>query len=286
MKRIIDRSFVHLPGIGQKLERKIWDFGIYDWESCRDAVIAGDLHPTRETEVLEMIDRSIQERDNPHFFEEHLPRAEHWRLFPELFHSVGYLDIETDGRHNNDSMTAASIYDGIHIHTYVRGENLTDLKDDLRNYQLLVTFNGKSFDIPMIEKNLGIKLNNIHIDLMHLFRSMDVTGGLKKIEAQFGVDRGALVGVDGYYAVLLWRYFRNMDDPRALETLLAYNVEDVIHLERLMIIAYNMKLERLGYFKDLAFPDISDHRLPANPFRIHSDILNLVRQYLAGKWYR
>ena len=47
-----------------------------------------------------------------------------------------------------------------------------------------------------------------------------------------GLDRGYLEGVDGYFAVLLWREYELYHDQEALETLLAYNIADTVNLER------------------------------------------------------
>jgi len=45
-----------------------------------------------------------------------------------------------------------------------------------------------------------------------------------------------------FFAVLLWQDYRANKNPRALETLLAYNIADTLNLETLMHMAYNLKL--------------------------------------------
>ncbi len=62
-----------------------------------------------------------------------------------------------------------------------------------------------------------------------------------------GIDRGDLDGVDGSFAVVLWQEYCKTGNPGALDTLLAYNIEDVINLETLMIRAYNMNLEAMEF---------------------------------------
>ena len=74
-------------------------------------------------------------------------------------------------------------------------------------------------------------------------------GGLKSCERQLGLERPGLEEIDGYLAVLLWRDYRRRHDPRTLETLLAYNAQDTLVLEALMVEAYNRKLD--GSYDDV-----------------------------------
>lgn len=42
------------------------------------------------------------------------------------------------------------------IKTYVQGQNLDEFAGDIRSYQVIITYNGKSFDIPFIESFFDI----------------------------------------------------------------------------------------------------------------------------------
>ncbi|MBW1642466.1 MAG: ribonuclease H-like domain-containing protein, partial [Deltaproteobacteria bacterium] len=95
--------------------------------------------------------------------------------------------------------------------------------------------------IPFIENQFGLKLDHSHIDLRYVLVGLGFSGGLKGCERQLGINRGDLSGVDWYFAVLLWNDYIRNNNKRALETLLAYNIEDVVNLEKLMVISYNMK---------------------------------------------
>jgi uncharacterized protein YprB with RNaseH-like and TPR domain len=76
---------------------------------------------------------------------------------------------------------------------------------------------------------------------------MDVKGGLKKIEQQFGFEReDDLKGLDGYDAVLLWRKYRKENDEAALDKLVRYNAADISNLKKLMEWAYKEKRARTG----------------------------------------
>ncbi len=112
----------------------------------------------------------------------------------------------------------------------------------------ITTFYGKAFDIPFIKHEMGIGFNQIHFDVCFLLRRLQIKGGLKKIEKRFGISRGALEDLDGYSAVLLWKKFKQTKEKEYLETLLAYNNEDVINLEFLLHQAYNLLIEKEQVF--------------------------------------
>ena len=82
--------------------------------------------------------------------------------------------------------------------------------------------------------------------------------------------------MDGYLAVLLWQDFAATNNPRALETLLAYNILDAVNLEMLMVKAYNMKLKET--------PFLETHRLDLpspveNLFEADSAIVKKLLDY-------
>jgi len=68
---------------------------------------------------------------------------------------------------------------------------------------------------------------------------------LKAIETQLGLEReGALKEADGFLAVLLWHEYQR-GNRRALDTLIRYNLEDVVNLQYLADVAYNEAVARL-----------------------------------------
>ena len=89
-----------------------------------------------------------------------------------------------------------------------------------------------------------------------MLKSVGFSGGLKGCERKAGIDRDELTGLDGYHAPILWQEFKDKRDEKALETLLAYNCQDTVNLETLMVMAYNLKL------KDTPFHGIHDLPLP------------------------
>nr|NJM04815.1 ribonuclease H-like domain-containing protein [Desulfobacula sp.] len=230
---MLTHSFQHIPGIGAKTERQLWEAGISDWAGFSKAS-AICLSPKRIEAVKSHIERSRHHlaAKTPGFFLDGLPSEAHWRIFPEFRSSVAYLDIETTGLSRWDSaITTIALYDGTAVKYYIQGRNLEDFIRDIQKYQVLVTFNGKTFDIPFIEGYFKTRLTQGHIDLRYILKSLGYRGGLKSCEKALGLDRRDLDGVDGYFAVLLWRDYQRNQNEKALETLLAYNIEDVVNLE-------------------------------------------------------
>ena len=68
-----------------------------------------------------------------------------------------------------------------------------------------------------------------------------------------GIPRQGLEDIDGFFAVLLWHDYQR-GNPRALDTLLAYNALDVINLEALMVNAYNAKLAGTSLGREYHLP--------------------------------
>lgn len=127
----------------------------------------------------------------------------------------------------------------------MHGRNLEQFVTDIESFTLLVTYNGKQFDLPFLRTKLGIPLNQAHIDLRYPLAALGYKGGLKKIEKLMGLERPGLVSqLDGWCAVVLWRYHER-GESGALETLLHYNLEDVVHLPALLAEVYNMSIRQL-----------------------------------------
>jgi uncharacterized protein YprB with RNaseH-like and TPR domain len=259
---MLKNTFHHIPGIGSNTEKQLWSSGLTHWNKFKEP-----FSPKLSIKRVEIMTQYIQEsskyleNNDPNYFADLLPSNLHWRFFPEFRNSTAYIDIETTGLEAYCSeITTIAIYDGKSTFYYVQGDNLDDFPLDIKKYKVLVTYNGKSFDIPFIESYFEIKLNHAHIDLRYVLKSLGYSGGLKGCEKKLGINRGSLEGVDGYFAVLLWKDFIQNSNQKALETLLAYNIEDVVNLEALMVMAYNMKIKDTPFMQDnkLATPNAPD----------------------------
>ena len=280
---MLTNTFCHIRGIGPVTEQKLWSAGVSSWETAlKQERLALSLAQTAyfKHSVQESI--AQLDRQDERFFFTHLPTNQQWRAFPEFRHSVAYLDIETTGLGGlGDHITTLSVYDGRSISCYVHGHNLDLFPADIAQYKLLVTYNGKGFDVPFIEHTLGIDMPHAHIDLRYVLASLGYRGGLKGCERQLGLDRQDLQDVDGFFAVLLWNDYLYSRNLRALETLLAYNILDVVNLETLMVIAYNLKLK--------GTPFVDSHRLPLppappNPLKADRETIERLQRDQVG-WY-
>ena len=276
-------TLLHIPGIGSKIERNLWSKGLLSWNLAFDYANSG-ISSARVLKLKKHISQSITELSNarlPYFFDL-LPSDSRWRVFKEFRKSVAYLDIETTGLAGpSDYITTIALYDGINVHYYIRGRNLMGFASDIAKYALIVTYNGASFDLPFIRSHLGVPMTHPHIDLRQLLASLGYTGGQKACEKSLSLQRsGSLSGANGLFAMGLWLdYLRG--NEKALDTLVAYNTLDAVNLERLMIRAYNLKIQNTPFAESnmLTEPKVNT-QLPRKPHQPTLD--RLKRRYSWG----
>jgi len=244
---MLKRTFIHLPGVGPRREAHIWRQGLSTWEDFLAAKRIRGLSRERLGWLKGELKRSLAHLEDAAYFARRLRAGEHWRLFRHFRPRAAYLDIETTGTvWPGLWVTVVGLYDGRNLRQFVKGYNLDKFPQTLREFDLLVTFNGTQFDLPVLQAYFPqLSLPPAHVDLRFLMARLGFKGGLKKIEPRFGIHRPDEVdGMDGYMAVLLWeRYQRG--DKGALDLLLTYNREDVVNLEVLMDAAFGMERERL-----------------------------------------
>ncbi|MDF3821295.1 ribonuclease H-like domain-containing protein [Leptospira sp. 96542] len=227
------------PGVGKNKAKDLNAKGIYNWSSllqfAKKIQIEALDFGLPNIEILE--ERLIEletnfKTKNFSFFTKELGHLEYWRLWEEFSDRFCFLDIETTGISESSYTTVASIYKNKTIQTFERGKNLEFLCEEIDPNDLLVTYNGKRFDIPFLEREFKFKFVNPHLDLMNLLHSIGIKGGLKGSEIQLGLKRpDHLTGMEGKHAPMLWFEYQNNHNREALETLIAYNREDTINLE-------------------------------------------------------
>ncbi len=237
---MLTRTFLHIPGVGPRTERQLWEQGCVDWDAfLGDTRYELNQVPYEQARLEIETSKSNLESGVHQYFSRSLGMAEAWRAFPEFRQRLVYLDIETDGGDRGESVTMVGLYDGTEFRALVKGDNLAEFPDVISHYSMIVTFFGGGFDLPMLQKAFpSLKFDQIHLDLCPTLRKVGLHGGLKKIEKAVGIERPEETdGLSGMDAIKLWRAYR-LGSEAALERLIAYNRDDVVNLERLAEIAY------------------------------------------------
>ena len=276
---MLERCFLHLPGVGPGFTAKLSAAGIACWEDAlrMDLPCGPQRSELLRAGVRESVERL--EQGDALWFSRALAPSEQWRLYPHFGRGAAFVDIETTGLAWPEAhITTIALYGGGEVRTYVQGENLEDFADDILRYSLLVTWNGRGFDAPFLRRALRIPLDMAHLDLLPVYRAMGLKGGLKKVEAALGLDRGGVSGIDGWDAVRLWRAYERTDDRRVLETLLAYNVADVLSLELLAGYAVQRHEAGAAAFPDsrAELPDPALVRYDLNPHKPDREVIRRV----------
>ncbi|HAM52991.1 MAG TPA: hypothetical protein DCP92_20685 [Nitrospiraceae bacterium] len=167
------------------------------------------------------------------YFTDRFSQSEHWRILSRYFPRASFLDVETTGlsRYSAKITTAACYHLG-EMHVFVQHENLNELLVLLEEVELLITFNGKSFDIHFVLDAFNIpSLPCPHIDLRWVCYHAGLKKGLKDIESRCGIKRPAeLQGLDGCEAVVLWDDWIKRKKVESREKLVRYCKADVIAL--------------------------------------------------------
>lgn len=247
---MIRRSFIILPKVGVRTEQKLWRNGIRLWDDFRSHDHIAGINAERKVQM----DRELDDADRflhigrSDYFTALLPTVEHWRLFERFGDDAAYLDIETDGLGSHARVTVVSVHHRGDTKTFVRGQGLSAEKitDSLKGAKMLVTYNGSSFDLPMLQKEFPFAVPRLpHFDLRHGANRVGLAGGLKNLERQFGIERPQEVAfVTGEEAVYLWKLWERKGKENALKLLVRYNIEDTVNLEFLSQKVHAMLVDR------------------------------------------
>lgn len=252
---MIRNSFIFLPGIGNTREKILWDEGILNWDHFLDSKEIKRITPSKKIFYDQKINEARKHLHsyNSEYFTNLLRPVEAWRLYDYFKEDTVYLDIETDGLNSWNDITVIGLYDGIRTKTMIKDINLNykALKEELSKYKMIVTFNGASFDLPFIQKRYPNVLPKVpHFDLRFACKRIGLSGGLKKIEQELGMQRRDLVrGLDGGDALTLWKMYKGSGDEHYLNLLVEYNEEDIINLKKIAHITTQKLKEKINYNK-------------------------------------
>ncbi|MFW5939491.1 MAG: ribonuclease H-like domain-containing protein [Halolamina sp.] len=228
----VENSFIPVRGVGEATERRLWAEDITHWDDFYPSAVG------RKTgaRIGEFIDTARPRLDagDAAFFDDAFPSSERWRLYENFREGACFFDIETTGldQYRNDVTTVSFHRDG-ETTTLVQGDDLTpeNVRAEFDAADLLVTFNGKRFDVPFLETSLDLDVSTPHLDLMYTCKKLGLSGGLKPIEQEIGIERDR-PDISGRDAVRLWKEHERGQDG-SLETLIAYNREDAVNLRAL-----------------------------------------------------
>jgi hypothetical protein len=245
--QMLEHTFIHIPGIGPKTEQWLWHQGITTWVAFL-AAKTPLFPPGKEKIARAVLEASIVHQRDAGFFHDLLPAREMWRLFGAFREKAVYLDIETNGGQQGiHEITIIGIFDGTQVRTFVSGRDLEAFEMAIADYDLIITFNGTTFDLPFVRRAFpGISLPPAHIDLRFVLNRLGYRGGLKKIEKGLGIQRApSIEGLSGFDAVRLWNTYEYEGDMNALERLIQYNRADIVNLEPLMELAFAAMKKKL-----------------------------------------
>ena len=140
-----------------------------------------------------------------------------------------YLDIETS---YVGDITVVGIFMPPDVLVQIVQPDITRsaLLDALADVEEVVTYWGHRFDLPVIDRRLGVDLrrNFLSTDLADHCHRHGLYGGLKMVEKVLGIGRQS-EGLDGADAMRLWAQWC-AGDGDALKILLKYNEDDVVNL--------------------------------------------------------
>ncbi|MDX2020395.1 MAG: ribonuclease H-like domain-containing protein [Deltaproteobacteria bacterium] len=247
---MIRATFQLLPGVGAGRERALWAAGFLDWATLaaaqdKDVPLPAALMPAMR-EALAFMEAAWHAQDLV-ALASRIPQAEHWRLFAQFAPRAVYVDIEVDPE---EGVTVVGVLDEAGPKLLLAGRSLSveSLEQHIPPDCLLVTFNGSSFDVPVLTKKFDLwPAPAAHMDLRHVWNKLGFWGGLKSLEDEVGIGRPQHIkDLDGSHAAWLWRHFC-LGDRAALLKLVEYNLYDTVNLRTLAAMGFNRMAHKCGF---------------------------------------
>ncbi|MEW6378510.1 MAG: ribonuclease H-like domain-containing protein [bacterium] len=223
----------------------LWRNNILTWDDFLKSPASQQLVGRRYRTMVKYIERSRQNQNNIYFFKKLLPSRELWRLFYHFRDRAACLDIESIYVNSSHEVTVIGLYGKNQMKSFINGHNMEAFRKEIANYDLVITYNGVCFDLPVLRRQLQMNFPHVHVDLRFFLKRLGFTGGLKGIEKEFGIIRPDEVrGLTGYDAVLLWKQYQK-GNRQALSTLLQYNTHDTQNLQHLMEKSYELMFRKI-----------------------------------------
>lgn len=245
---LVDQSLCHIKGISPELEVVLRNQGVsspmglltYQCDRFSGRTVkhmASSIKLYCKCTSLDLVDGVIGM----------FPCGHRIRVLHDRFEKALFLDIETDGLNSSSEIVCIGTSMNGNEHVYVAGKDIYDFLDVWSRAELLVTFNGKRFDVPMILKLFKLSRVPAHIDLMEESRHYGLVGGLKAIEKILSFQRLEVECANGVDATCAWKEFAMNGNNSALERLLRYNIEDVQSLIGLYRYLLRLSIENRNF---------------------------------------
>lgn len=198
------------------------------------------------------------------------------KLYNNYFkgNKIAFFDIETTGlspKYNNIILTGFVIIDTVNLsgeliqyfaeNTLEEKNILLETIETLKNVDYVVTYNGKSFDMPFLYercKNEAISYERLYnLDLYQLVKNhstlKNTLGSLsqKSIEKFMGISDNREDEISGGKSVMLYSEYTHSLNDNLLNKILLHNADDVMQLSKLIpLIKYfdmDIAVQNLGF---------------------------------------
>ena len=241
---MLEQSLCLLSGVSPEAEIRLRRGGVLSCHQLADEASRhfSAPHAMRVRESFKQFEKA-ESIGLAEWFVSHLPAGHRVRALRCFEDEALYFDIETDGMARSSRITCITTIRGRCKRTFIRGRDLDGFLEEWAAAKLLVGFNSKRFDTPMVCREFGLAAVPAQIDLMDEAAHYGLRGGLKAIEKSIGFTRNTVPCADGADAVACWRRFREDGDEAALASLVAYNRDDVLSLCHLARYLLRLSLE-------------------------------------------
>ncbi len=193
---MVDSTFQLAAGIGPTRERRLWQSGIARWRDLPESPTGG-LGANHDRALRAGIEEASAAlaRGDADALAALLPQGEHWRLFDAFGEDATYLDIETsDDVVGFEGISAIGFLNRDGPRLLLAARDLYHFPELARGWPMLVTFNGLSFDVPILRRAFPEwQPPRCHVDLRHVLARLGLHGGLAalcKLYQDHGVDLG------------------------------------------------------------------------------------------------
>ena len=210
---------------------------------------------------------------------------------------VLFLDIETTGLYPATSKVIlggllATADSTFHVRQYFL-ENHDDEKDLLSLYcgelseaDVLITYNGNSFDIPFLKQRLavhGLPIEIDHCQTFDLYRALhyysklrDILPNLKQktIETYLGLSTDRKDEISGQESVLLYQEYREDGSLEKRDKILLHNHDDLIQLATILKVVDKLDLDRILFHEGFTVA-VKEMRIFINTCSIKNKMLTV-----------